>query len=154
MKITGFDFNNTAIFPKLENALNAIRGRIKASGRGEKDRFKEIPKDTVTAIFELCKKLETLLEARKAKDVPLYQSALLEIPYEWQNKYHTLTRMIVQFIVALFDCRRGREGIQELRKSHFRKMSKGNLTFFQKVTISTLVEILFKNILPSTFVEI
>ena len=145
IKLTGFDFNNTTMFSKLEQAINAIRGRIKAAGRAELDHFPEIPSETLNAIFGLCKNLENLLEARKDKNEVAYEEALKKIPHEFRNKYHELARINVQFLVGLFDCRRGVEGIQDLRKEHFEKRTRGDFMFFQKVIFlcSTFVEIEF-----------
>ena len=93
----------------------------------------EIPADTLDAIWNLCSKLEKLLEARKIGDEEEYRMALDDIPAMWRDKWPELLRMCVQFLVTLLDVRRGNEGLELLTKGHFQLKEEGGYVFFEKV---------------------
>ena len=102
-------------------------------GKGEIEHHKEIPEDTLNAIWDLCAKLEYLLEARDSENYEAYMEALDQIPFAWKHKYHELLRICIQFLLTLLDIRRGNEGLELLTKEHFELMEEAGIKFYKKV---------------------
>ena len=113
--------------------MKAIRKGIKEDGRGETEHHPEIPSETLDAIWSLCGKLEKLLEAKFNLDQSGYNEALRNLPEKWRNNWHNLLRICIQFIVTMFDIRRGVEGIETLTKEHFQFFEENGKKTFQKV---------------------
>ena len=107
-------------------------------GRGEVEHHSEIPSDTLDAIWDLCAKLEKVLEARKSQNEAEYLEALEKIPADWRLKYNELLRICIQFLITLLDVRRGNEGLELLTKQHFKLRKEGGFKFYEKVNFKML----------------
>ena len=101
-------------------AVTGIVKNIKDAGRGEVDHTKTMPEDVQTSIHKLLGNLIATMEFRKDGDEIAYKESLKNLPSEFRNSYHILLLWGAQYIITTFDLRRGREGIQELTKGHFK----------------------------------
>jgi hypothetical protein len=92
----------------------------------------EIPADSQQKIFALFGSLLAVWDARGTDD---YEDAVAKLPAEFRDSYHDLWQMAVMYIVIMFDVRRGREGVSEIRKDAYEKQTNSvtGLHFFQKV---------------------
>ena len=130
--LTGFHFDKSR---KFSQTIKGIRREIKADGRGETDHKAEIPDETLDAILSLGAILVRILEARLVKDSDAYNKAINELPNSYKHEWHILLRLVVQFVVTMYDCRRAKEGLELLTKTHFEIAESKGLKFFKKVGI-------------------
>jgi hypothetical protein len=94
--------------------------------------FPEIPADSQKKIFEL---FGRLLDVWDAHVTDGYEDALAKLPAEFRDSYHDLWQMAVMYVIIMFDVRRGREGLCEIRKDAYEKQSNSvtGFHFYQKV---------------------
>lgn len=112
------DISQPAIFPGLHQFLKGHQKELKSAGRADTEHYQEIADEDLMKIFDLCQNVVTALERRGEDD---YQEKLMKIPSEFRNCYHKLLQYAAQIIVMLMDCRRGREGLEDLKKSTYCK---------------------------------
>ena len=69
------------------------------------------------AIWKLLASVKDIFEARGTKE---YRAKLTaEIPLSWQNKINYILQFGMQFILTLYEVRRGRENLDQLRRNDF-----------------------------------
>ena len=105
----------------------------------------QIPQSTSDAIHHLGGRVLEVLEHRATKNSDKYQEALNKLPDEHRDSYGELVAHLGQYIVQLFDLRRGVEGLADLTSNHWKIQTSGGLTFFVKVCIFDIL-ISFKDI--------
>ena len=126
------------LFPGLANAIAAAHRAIKEAGCGDTTHYPEIPLDIFSAIMELLGILMELLVAHRDKDKPRYEASLknlVKIVPAYKDKWHELVGHGIQFLITLFDIRRGREGIVYLTKDHYQKIEEDGIFYWKKVNI-------------------
>ena len=57
----------------------------------------------------------------KDKTCPEYFDLVEQLPTEFRDSYHVLIQKVAMYILMAQGARRGREGIDSLKKSHFEK---------------------------------
>jgi hypothetical protein len=92
----------------------------------------EIPANSQHKIFSLFGKLLSVWDARGTDG---YDAAVAKLPEQFRNTYHDLWQMAVMYVVIMFDVRRGREGLCNIRKEAYEKQydTIADLSYFQKV---------------------
>ena len=126
------------LFPGLSNSIAAAQKAIKEEGEGDTTHYPEIPIDVFEAIMDLLAILLKILIAHRDKDISVYQAALenlVKIVPAYKDKWNHLVGLGIQFLITLFDIRRGREGIVYLTKDHYRKVEEEGIIYWKKVNI-------------------
>ena len=98
-------------FPRLHMVLKGVYKNIKQQGRGDTKHFPPINKHDLVQIFAFITLITQLIQARGQ---PEFFDLIGKIPQEYRCEYHRLLQWCVQFIISLFDIRRGREGLCDL----------------------------------------
>ena len=101
------------LFPLSTKRWKAFVTNLVQNNRAETTHHEEVSPETMEAIIELLCNVKDALEAR---GTPEYQSKLNMIPVEWQTKMNYLLQYGAQLVLTLFDVRRGKEGLEILRK--------------------------------------
>ena len=112
------DILNKIQFPNLGRLVKGVQKDIKKQGRGETDHKRPMGKNDLSKIFKFITQITKLFQARGTEE---FSTLLKEIPMEYRNDYHRLLQWSVQFVLSLFDIRRGREGLDELKVQHYIK---------------------------------
>ena len=63
----------------------------------------------------------TLRKVYESRGTPAYEAELDKLPPAYRNTWHELLRLHAQFAVHIFEARRAREGVAELKKSSYKK---------------------------------
>ena len=108
-----YDIFDIMLFPLSTKRWKAFVTNLVQNNRAETTHHEEVSPETMEAIIELLCNVKDALEAR---GTPEYQSKLNMIPVEWQTKMNYLLQYGAQFVLTLFDVRRGKEGLEILRK--------------------------------------
>lgn len=128
---TGFKLGDSR---KFGQAVKGTRREIKQAGRGETDRKTEIPQETLDAFLTLGDQLRRILEVRLVKNSDDYLKTVAELPTAYRDNWHLLLRLVVQFVVTMYDCRRACEGLEFLTKTHFEIEESNGMKYFKKVS--------------------
>ena len=110
-----------------------IKKNIKAAGKGDVNRFKPLPEEVLAAIHKLLGQVLTVMKFRMESNSVGYERALNSLPVAHRNNYHELLVLGAEYVVITFDLRRGQEGVEYLKKSHFQLVNKDGLKRFEKV---------------------
>ena len=92
--------------------------KLKAEGKADTRHHPEIPAATQRAFHIL---FGHLLRVVNARDCHEYEHMLQNLPEKCRNAYHDLLQKAVMYILVMFDCRRGQEGLAALNKDFFSK---------------------------------
>ena len=103
----------------------------------------EIPQDTLKAVWDICKSLENVFEARGLEDDGKYRQALEKIPNAWQSRYHELLQMCVQVVITFCELRRGHGDLRALTKDQYQLREEGDVKFYEKVNRKKLRHFVF-----------
>ena len=127
------DITNSVQFPKFSQFLKGLQKETKAQGRGDTDHHKPIDKESLAKIFKLGADVSAVFDAKESGGN--VADAVSKLPQEYQGSYHYLLQHMVQFLLTLFDVRRGQEGIDSLTKTHFKKehYQEGGYDIYRKV---------------------
>ena len=70
-----------------------------------------------------------------ARDTPAYKTVVEELPENYRERYHELLLRGVMYTIMLFDVRRGREGMVDLKRTSYEKRYNDVLArhYYQKV---------------------
>ena len=112
------DINNSAAFKSFHEFYSGFIKKLKGAGKGDTTHYPEIPADTQRALHILFGKLLRVLNARDCSE---YETELQTLPESCRASYHDLLQKAVMYIVVLFDCRRGQEGLSRMNKDFFTK---------------------------------
>ena len=128
----------SGLFPFIELPLNYSIYCIKILTyiRGETTHYPPIPEDTLDELFKLGANVYELMDARYSLDQQKFDEALKTIPKMYQDNYHVLFSLLMEFIVTYFDGRRGAEGIELLTKNHWKLVDKNGRRYLKKVIYS------------------
>lgn len=132
-KLSGFDISDRVKFPKFASTYNGLSKTLKQEGRADTKHYPEIPTKTLDKTSALFAKVQKTMEARKSKNREEYRKTIETLPPAYQDCYHELVSKAAQFICIVFDIRRGREGMSDLKKDTFEKQSSDGYTYFGKV---------------------
>ena len=127
--ILGFNLDTK----EFKAAVTGIKKNIKQAGKGDTEHFAPLPDDVVASIHNLLGKVQAVMKARLDSNPIAYEKVLSALSHEFKNNYHELLLLGTQYIVHSFDIRRGREGIADLKKGHFKLVEQDGFKFFRKV---------------------
>ena len=122
------NINDSAVFKSFDTFFTGLQKKLKAEGKGDTTHKPEIPAETQRAFHIIFGKLARVLNARGCDN---YQEELLTLPEECQNNYNDLLQLAVMYIIVMYDCRRGQEGLVELTKYFFEKKWDPNTEMFR-----------------------
>ena len=113
------DITSATVFPKFTQCFKGLIKEVKSHGRGETQHHKPLDKVSLEKIYQIGADVAGVFEAKLSNgDV---SAAVGKLPDQYKGSYHYLLQMIVQFVLTLFDVRRGQEGLDMLTKQHFKK---------------------------------
>ena len=110
------DIMDKGKFPLMEKRWRAFISELVRNNRSEIQHKEEVSPHTMAAIWELLKNAKAAFESRGMSG---YQEKLWKIPLSWQSKLNYILQYGMQFILTLYEVRRGRENLDQLRKSDF-----------------------------------
>ena len=122
------NINDSAVFKGLANFFSGLQKKLKAEGKGDTTHKPEIPAETQRAFHIIFGNLARVLNARGCDN---YEEELQNLPQECRNNYNELLQLAVMYIVVMFDCRRGQEGLIEMTKHFFTKKWDPNTEMFR-----------------------
>ena len=112
------DINNEAIFQSFHRFYSGFVKKLKGEGKADTRHHPEIPAATQRAFQTLFGHLLRVLNARGCDE---YEEMLQNLPESCRENYNDLLHKAVLYIVVLFDCRRGQEGLAAMNKDFFSK---------------------------------
>ena len=112
------DINNGAVFKSFAQFYSGYVNTLKGEGRADTTHHPEIPATTQRAFHTLFGHLLHVLNARGCDE---YEELLQRLPESCRKNYNDLLQKAVMYIVIMFDCRRGQEGLAALNKNFFHK---------------------------------
>ena len=81
---------------------------MKNHGKGDTKHHEEIDPEGKKKIYQLGANVLAVFEARNSGDQQKLATALDLLPQGYQNAYHELLSLLVQFLITLLDIRRGK----------------------------------------------
>ena len=112
------DINNSAVFQSFNTFYSGFVKKLKGAGKADTRHHPEIPAETQRAFHIL---FGHLLRVLNAKDDQEYDIMLQNLPEACRENYHSLLQKAVMYVVVMFDCRRGQEGLAAMDKDFFSK---------------------------------
>ena len=122
------NINDSAVFKSLANFFSGLQKKLKSAGKGDTRHKPEIPAETQRAFHIIFGNLARVLNARGCDN---YKDELQKLPEECRNDYNDLLQLAVMYIVVMFDCRRGQEGLIAMTKDFFTKKWDPNTEMFR-----------------------
>ena len=110
------DITDPILFPNSSRKWKSFINELVVNNRSETEHHEEIDPITMVGITQLIMDVVDALEARGTES---YQEKLSKIPFEWQDKLNRILQDGVQFILTLYEVRRGKEGLELLKKKDF-----------------------------------
>ena len=110
------DITDASLFPNASRKWKSFINELVANNRSETEHHEEIDPITMVGITKL---LVDVVDALEARGTESYQEKLSKIPVEWQDKLNRILQDGVQFILTLYEVRRGKEGLELLKKKDF-----------------------------------
>ena len=117
------DITNSARFPRLAMFYRGLKANLKQVGKGEVSHFRSIDDMSLAKLFKLIGLVYAVFVSRGSPEFHrirgnLPVSVLTAFP---GAKLSKLLQYCVQFIISLWDVRRGLEGLRILKKDAFSK---------------------------------
>ena len=112
------DINNEAVFKSFHNFYSGFIKKLKRAGKADTRHNPEIPAATQRTLHILFGHLQRVLNARDCHE---YEYMLQNLPEKCRDNYHDLLQKAVLYIVIMFDCRRGLEGLAAMDRNFFSK---------------------------------
>ena len=110
------DITDASLFPNSSRKWKSFINELVVNNRSETEHHEEIDPITMVGITKL---IVDVVDALEARGTERYQEKLAKIPVEWQFKLNRILQDGVQFILTLFEVRRGKEGLEFLKKKDF-----------------------------------
>ena len=111
-----FDIMDKANFPEVDKNWKSFCEKLVKEGRSETEHHPEVDPLTMEAINNLGMAAKEALEARGTDE---FDEKLSKVPLELRNKLNCIIQWIAMLQLVLFECRRGGENIDQLKKSDF-----------------------------------
>ena len=102
------DITNKAQFNQVVMCLKGLAKKLKNHGKGDTEHHEEIDQESLKKIYILGANVLAVFEARNSGDQQKLATALDLLPQGYQNAYHELLSLLVQFLITLLDIRRGK----------------------------------------------
>ena len=122
------NINDSAVFKNFERFFSGLQKKLKSAGKGDTTHKPEIPAESQRAFNILLGQLARVLDARGCDN---YEEELQKLPEECQNNYNDLLEKGVMYIIVMYDCRRGLEGLVEMTRDFFTKEWDPNTEMFR-----------------------
>ena len=110
------DITDASLFPNSSKKWKSFMNELVANNRSETEHHQEIDPVTMVSLTQL---IIDVVDALQARGTEKYQEKLSKIPFEWQDKLNRILQDGVQLILTLFEVRRGKEGLEFLKKNDF-----------------------------------
>ena len=110
------DITDKALFPEAAKNWKSFCEKLVKEGRSETEHHPEVDPVTLEIINSLGMAAKEALEARGTDE---YEEKLSKIPLGLRNRLHFIIQWIAMLQLVLFECRRGGENIDQLKKSDF-----------------------------------
>ena len=110
------DITDKGLFPDSAKNWKSFCEKLAKEGRSETTHHPEVDPQTMEAINDLGVALMEALNARGTAD---YETKLSVIPVELRNKQNYAIQWVAMLQLILFECRRGAENMDELKKEDF-----------------------------------
>lgn len=112
------DITDPGQFPESAKNWKSFCEKLAKEGRSETEHHPEVDPVTMEAINSLGMDVMAALEARGTDE---YDEKLSKVPPELHNKLNSVLQWIAMMQLVLFECRRGGENIDQLRKKDFKE---------------------------------
>ena len=110
------DITDKGLFPTGAKNWKSFCEKLVKEGRSETSHHPEVDPETMEAINALGMAVKDALESRGTEQ---YEEKLNKIPVQLRDKLNYIIQWIAMFQLILFECRRGGENIQDLKKKDF-----------------------------------
>ena len=111
-----FDITDKGLFPQSARHWKSFLEQLVKEGRSETLHHPEVDPHTMEAINNLAVCVKEALESRGSEG---YEEKLSKVPLSLRNKMNYVIQWVAMLQLVLFECRRGGENIDELKKSDF-----------------------------------
>ena len=128
------DITSGGLFPEFSKFMKGFAREVKSLGRGDTKHHQPLDEESLKKIYSLGADVCAVLEARISDKTKL-QDAVSRLPQQYHGSYHYLLQSMVQFVMTMFDVRRGKDGLDMLTKDHFQKChyTQGGYDYYKKV---------------------
>lgn len=110
------DITDPASFPQAAKRWKSFLAELVKNNRAETEHHEEVDPETMNAIMKLLVNVKNALLARGTEK---YNELLSKIPAGYHGQLNYLLQYGALFILTLYEVRRGREGLELLRKADF-----------------------------------
>ena len=107
---------------------------MKSEGRADTKHNDPIDEDTEEKLNDLMALIQKIME-EKDRTSENYKKLLLDLPAGYQNSWHKLASWCIMYIIMKYHARRGREGMNMLKKSSFVKTYDAKNNSYQYVKV-------------------
>jgi len=121
-----YDFTDPVLFQHDEKRWRSVVDRLGKEGLADTIHHEEIPFGTIEALYKLFNDVVLALQAR---GTPEYNEYLQRIPPAYHHKLHQLLQFAAQFILIMFEIRRGCENLRDLKKLDFQEVEDDTWNF-------------------------
>ena len=137
-KKTTWDISDRVQFPLFTEFYSGWMKTLKNEGKADTSHQPDIPAATLKRIHEVGKILHELVTGNP--DDQSYQDLMEQVPVlpdkDGKDKgFHYLCQNVIIFLVCHYLARRGREGLDSLKKSHFELQNDQEGNFYYKKVI-------------------
>ena len=110
------DIQDASIFPNASKKWKSFVNQLVVKKRSEVEHHEEIDPITMACITEL---IVDAMDALVARGTASYMEKLTKIPIEWHGRLNYILQYGAQFILTLYEVRRGKEELELLKSSDF-----------------------------------
>ena len=110
------DITDPILFPEASKKWKSFISELVVQGRAEVDHHEEVDPVTMEEIFNLLANVKIALEARGNDD---YEEKLMRIPAKYHQQLNYILQWGAQFVLTLWEVRRGGENLENLKKKDF-----------------------------------
>ena len=132
------DISDKMQFPIFNEFYSGWMKKLKQEGKGDTTHRPDIPAASLKKIHELAKLLHELVTGNP--DDESYQELMEQVPILPDDKgndkgHHYLTQNVIMFLVCHYLARRGREGLDQLKKTHFELLNDDEGNYYYKKVV-------------------
>ena len=110
------DIQDALIFPNASKKWKSFVNQLVVNNRSEVEHHEEIDPITMACITEL---IVDAMDALVARGTASYMENFTKIPIGWHGRLNYILQYGAQFILTLYEVRRGKEGLELLKNSDF-----------------------------------
>ena len=106
------------LMPEFTTFMTGLNRDLKNHGKGDTEHHAALDDRSMAKIFTAIAVVTNVFNFRGTDEFML---EVEKLPAEYQTNFQKWLHMCVQFLICLFDMRRGSEGLRKLTKTHFVK---------------------------------